>query len=120
VQIFFQLIQHFGHAFSKIPGYELHITETHHASKLDAPSGTAKTVRKLLENVGTEAEITSHRTGDSVGDHTIEARSADDRIVLTHEAFSRRGFALGAVRGAEWIADKTGVYDYRDIFAQLS
>ena len=125
VQIFFQLAQHFGHAFSKLPDYELHITETHHPTKLDAPSGTAKTVRNLLANVGAEAEITSHRTGESAGDHMIEARSADDRIILQHEAFSRRGFALGAVRGAEWLAStsmppKTGVYDYRDIFSQLT
>jgi 4-hydroxy-tetrahydrodipicolinate reductase len=119
VQIFFQLAQQFGHAFAHLPDYQLHITETHHSAKLDAPSGTAKTVRNILANVGVEAEITSHRTGDAIGDHAIQARSADDRILLQHEAFSRRSFAMGAVRGAEWLAGKTGVYDYRDVFAEI-
>ncbi len=108
----------FGSVFANCTATD-HITETHHATKLDAPSGTAKTVRKMLANVGAEAEITSHREGESAGDHTIEARSADDRIILQHEAFSRRGFAEGAVRAAEWLEGKTGVFDYRDIFSEL-
>jgi 4-hydroxy-tetrahydrodipicolinate reductase len=64
-------------------------------------------------------EIASHRVGDDSGLHTIEARSDGDRIVLTHEAFSRRGFAVGAVRAAEWLNGRTGCYDFRDVFAQV-
>jgi 4-hydroxy-tetrahydrodipicolinate reductase len=64
-------------------------------------------------------EITSHRIGDVSGLHVLEARSAADRIVITHEAFNRRGFAEGAVRAAEWLSTRTGCYDFRDIFTQI-
>jgi 4-hydroxy-tetrahydrodipicolinate reductase len=73
----------------------------------------------VLKAAGTDTEITSHRTGDAVGIHEVVATSAEDSIVLRHEAFSRRGFALGAVRGAEWLAERNGIYDYRDVFAQM-
>ena len=63
--------------------------------------------------------ITSEREGDVTGTHTLELASAGDRIVLTHEAKSRRTFAEGAVLAAEWIVGKTGFYDFKDIFAQL-
>jgi 4-hydroxy-tetrahydrodipicolinate reductase len=53
------------------------------------------------------------------GTHTLELNAAGDRIVLTHEAKSRRTFAEGAVSAAEWIASRTGFYDFKDIFAQL-
>ena len=63
--------------------------------------------------------ITSLREGDAAGLHVLEAQSDSDRVVLTHEAFSRRGFAEGAVRGAEWLSSRRGVYDFRDIFTEL-
>jgi 4-hydroxy-tetrahydrodipicolinate reductase len=119
VQLFLQIAKQFGSVFSTPHGYELHINETHHTTKLDSPSGTAKTLQQVLAAAGAQAEITSHRTGDAAGLHEVEARSADDRIVLQHESFSRRGFALGAVRGAEWLADRNGVFDYQEIFSQL-
>jgi len=60
------------------------------------------------------------REGDAKGTHVLEAVSESDRIVLTHEAFSRRGFADGAVRAAEWLAaSRAGSYDFRDVFAKL-
>jgi 4-hydroxy-tetrahydrodipicolinate reductase len=49
----------------------------------------------------------------------LEAVSEADRVVLTHEAFSRRGFAEGAVRAAEWLATRTGCYDFRDVYTEL-
>ena len=64
-------------------------------------------------------EITSEREGDVTGTHTLELDSDGDRIVLTHEAKSRRTFANGAVLAAEWIAGKTGFYDFKDIFGEL-
>ena len=51
--------------------------------------------------------------------HVLEAVSEADRVVLTHEAFSRRGFAEGAVRAAEWLATRTGCYDFRDVYTEL-
>jgi 4-hydroxy-tetrahydrodipicolinate reductase len=119
MQIFLQLAEHFGRTFSNPLGYKVGISETHHESKLDSPSGTAKTLQQVLSGTDVETEITSHRTGDAHGTHEIQAVGPDDKIVLLHEAFSRKGFADGAVRGAEWLAERTGVYDYRDIYSQL-
>jgi 4-hydroxy-tetrahydrodipicolinate reductase len=64
-------------------------------------------------------EIASKREGDASGIHVIEARSANDRIELKHEAFSRRGFAEGAVRAAEWIAGRIGVWEFSEIASEL-
>jgi 4-hydroxy-tetrahydrodipicolinate reductase len=103
------------------PGYTFHITETHRASKKDAPSGTAVTIKQVLEaaNPALDVGITSKREGDASGIHIIEASSEHDVIELKHEAFSRRGFAEGAVRAAEWIAGKTGVWEFSEISAQI-
>jgi 4-hydroxy-tetrahydrodipicolinate reductase len=105
-----------------VPHYHFTITETHHASKKDAPSGTALSIRQALQAVHPEiqVEIISKREGDVAGVHTIEARSPNDVIELRHEAFSRRGFAEGAVRAAEWIAGKTGVWEFSTIAGELS
>ena len=69
---------------------------------------------------GAEIPIVSKREGDAPGIHTIEAKSDNDCLTLTHEAHSRRGFAEGAVRAAEWIAGKTGCWDFEEIVSQLS
>ncbi len=99
-------------------GYTFKIEETHHVTKLDSPSGTALSLRQAVAAAG-DVPVIAHRIGDAAGLHEVEARSDADRIVLTHESFSRRGFAEGAVRGAEWLATRKGVYDFRDIFTQL-
>ncbi len=104
-----------------VHGYEIGISETHHAGKKDAPSGTALAVKQaLLEADPTlNIEIVSHREGDAVGTHTITARLGDDVIQIRHEALSRRSFAEGAVRAAEWLAGKTGCYDFREIYPRM-
>jgi 4-hydroxy-tetrahydrodipicolinate reductase len=119
VQLLFQLARNFGEVFAKPHGYAIRIDETHHTTKLDAPSGTALELQRTLSSGGVTAEITSHREGDAVGTHTIEARSAGDRILIEHESYSRRSFAEGAVRAAEWLEGKSGVFDYGEIFSQL-
>lgn len=103
------------------PQYQFHITETHHATKKDTPSGTALSLQQILResNPGLSVEITSNREGEVSGLHTIEARSENDCLTLTHEAFSRRGFAEGAVRAAEWITGKSGVWDLSEVFQEL-
>ncbi len=103
------------------PGYKFSITETHHVTKLDAPSGTALSLKKVMETAapGLKVEITSKREGDAAGIHVVEARSENDVIELRHESFSRRGFADGAVRAAEWLAGKTGCWDFSDVVGQL-
>lgn len=106
---------------AKLKGYTFHIEETHHTSKVDAPSGTALTLKKILldSNPEAEVEITSKREGDASGLHVVTATSASERIELRHEAFDRRGFAEGAVRAAEWLYDKKGVWEFREIFEKL-
>jgi 4-hydroxy-tetrahydrodipicolinate reductase len=103
------------------PGYRFSITETHHATKKDAPSGTALSLKKILESAhpGLQVEIVSKREGEVVGIHEVEARSDNDVLVLKHEAHSRLGFAEGAVRAAEWIAGKTGCWDFEEIVGKL-
>jgi len=112
----------------KDAGYEFSIEETHHTSKVDSPSGTAKTLASVvLEGLGTSQRdqfhhvvpINAHRMGDVAGIHTLEAKSAGDKLVLTHEAHSRRGFAEGAVRAAEWLSTRTGCYDFKDVYTQM-
>ncbi len=118
VNLFFQIVKAATPALAH--GYSGHITERHHVQKKDAPSGTAVTMQRIVELAsGMRLEIASEREGDVPGTHTLELTSSGDRIILTHEAFSRRAFAEGAVLAAEWIAGKRGFYDFQDIFGQL-
>jgi 4-hydroxy-tetrahydrodipicolinate reductase len=101
-------------------GYFGQIFERHHVHKKDAPSGTALAMQEIVQQAGgAELEITSFREGEVVGMHELVYESPDDDIYLCHDAKSRRGFAQGAVRAAEWIRGKKGVYDFRDIWQQL-
>jgi 4-hydroxy-tetrahydrodipicolinate reductase len=96
------------------------IFERHHAQKKDAPSGTAAAIQKIIkEACGSELEIISFREGDVVGMHEVVFDSPNDTIYLCHDAKSRRGFAEGAVRAAEWLADKKGFFDFKDVWQQL-
>jgi len=106
---------------ARLEGYDFSITETHHTSKVDAPSGTAITLKEIIQQVrpGIEVPITSHRVGDAKGEHIVTAKSDTDELEIRHDAFTRRGFALGAVRAAEWIQGKTGAWEFREIFDQL-
>ena len=97
-------------------GYGPHITETHHIHKLDAPSGTAKSLGVLVkEELGEEPQIDSIREGEVPGIHTVEFRSAVDRLEFTHEAFSREGLAEGAVAAAMMTEGLQGVHEFKDL-----
>jgi 4-hydroxy-tetrahydrodipicolinate reductase len=106
---------------ARLEGYTFSISETHHESKLDAPSGTAITLKEIIQATQPSAniEITSHRVGDAKGEHIVTAKGPDDILELRHDAFSRKGFALGAVRAAEWLHGKSGAWEFREIFDQL-
>jgi len=106
---------------ARIEGYNFASSETHHTSKLDTPSGTAITLKQIIHSVqpGIEVPIESHRVGDANGEHIVTAKSEYDELVLRHDAHSRRGFAVGAVRAAEWLNGKSGVWEFREIFDQL-
>ncbi len=106
---------------ARLEGYSFSIAETHHTSKLDAPSGTALTLKEIILSVrpGIEVPIDSHRVGDAKGEHIVTAKSDHDTLELRHDAHSRLGFAVGAVRAAEWVAGKEGVWEFREIFDRL-
>jgi 4-hydroxy-tetrahydrodipicolinate reductase len=118
VNLFFQIMQSAATALTH--GYDGHIHEIHHVHKKDAPSGTAATMQRILEQAtGKRVEITSEREGEVTGTHTLELTSGTDRISLTHEAKSRRTFAEGAVLAAEWIVGRSGFYEFKEIFGEL-
>ncbi|MBR5663557.1 MAG: 4-hydroxy-tetrahydrodipicolinate reductase, partial [Bacteroidales bacterium] len=118
--------------FAKKYDYQLDITETHHIHKLDKPSGTAvKLAEDIIENndnyeyweLDEDAQenddkmlrINAIREGEVFGIHEIKALSENDEITLRHEAFSRKGFAAGAVIAAEFIQGKKGVFTMEDL-----
>jgi 4-hydroxy-tetrahydrodipicolinate reductase len=116
-----QKLFHLTAELAGLDGYTFSISETHHESKLDAPSGTAITLQQIVEAAqpGKNVEVTSYRVGDAKGEHIVTATGPDDILELRHDALSRRGFALGAVRAAEWLADNSGIHDFREVFDQL-
>ena len=97
-------------------GYKPEIEEIHHIHKLDAPSGTAKTMGEIVERtLGEKAEITSIREGEVPGIHTLTLTSACDELTLKHEAFSREGFAKGAVTAALLTEGLEGVHEFSEL-----
>jgi len=102
--------------------YTGQIFERHHVHKKDAPSGTAIALQRIIREASGEnegLEITSFREGAVVGFHEVIFESPADRIYLSHDAKSRRGFAEGAVRAAEWLVGKKGFYDFKDVWREL-
>ena len=116
VNILFALNKQLAKFMDAYPNYKPHMTEVHHIHKLDAPSGTAKT---LQEAIGDErlavADIQSIREGEVPGIHTVTWDSEVDTITISHSAKSRKGFALGAVIAAEWMKGKTGWHDFTEV-----
>jgi 4-hydroxy-tetrahydrodipicolinate reductase len=118
VNLFFDLVRQGAPALEQ--QYLAQIYERHHAEKIDAPSGTAATMQQILqENSNAEVEITSFREGDVVGMHELVLDSPHDTIYLCHDAKTRRGFAEGAVRGAEWLAGKKGFFEFKDVWREM-
>ncbi|HJT00004.1 MAG TPA: 4-hydroxy-tetrahydrodipicolinate reductase [Terriglobales bacterium] len=118
VNVFFEVARVAAAALKH--GYNGEIMERHHAQKKDAPSGTAVVLQKILhETGGQELEIVSLREGETVGLHEIVLDSHNDTIRLAHDAKSRRGFAEGAVRAAEWLVGRSGFYDFREVWREL-
>lgn len=113
MNIVFDLNRRLAALMDKYPQYKASIVETHHIHKLDAPSGTAITLREQTGHP--EIEITSIREGEVPGTHVVRYDSAVDTIMLTHEAHSRRGLAEGAVLAAEFLKGKTGIFTMTDL-----
>ena len=97
-------------------GYTPAIEEIHHIHKLDAPSGTAKSMAELVKaHLNETPEITSVREGEVPGIHTLTLTSACDCLTLRHEAFSREGFAKGAVVAALKTETLQGVHEFSEL-----
>lgn len=132
VNLFFELNQKLAKMMNGQKEYSVEIEEIHHTQKLDAPSGTAislaqqiiaessKTGWKLDKAAENEIPIRALREEGVPGTHTISYISSVDSIEIKHTAFSREGFALGAVIAAEWLAGKKGIYSMKDVISGLS
>lgn len=129
VNLFFRLNKMLANLMSPHKEYDIYTNEIHHLEKKDSPSGTAITVAegiieayeakdKWVNNeipAANEVAIWSQRESTIPGTHTVKYISKVDQIEITHEAFSREGFALGAVIAAEWVQDKKGVLGMDDM-----
>jgi 4-hydroxy-tetrahydrodipicolinate reductase len=118
VNLFFDIVRAAAPALRY--GYSGALGECHHVHKKDAPSGTAVALQRVIqEAVGQEVPISSVREGEVMGVHTLTLESPADTITLTHSAKSRLGFAQGAVHAAEWLKDRRGFYDFRDVWQEI-
>ena len=129
VNIFFALNNYLAKIMNQFPDYDVRMEETHHIHKLDAPSGTAITLAEgILDNLDrkkswllnetkneNELQIKAFREGEAPGLHTVIYESEADSIRITHDAKSRKGFALGAVLAAEFTKDKKGFLGMKDM-----
>jgi 4-hydroxy-tetrahydrodipicolinate reductase len=122
VNLFVEIVAKAAAIVAKHPEYEAWGWEIHHSAKKDAPSGTLK---KLAEEIraagyGGGLNLSATRAGAHPGTHEIGFDSTGDTITLRHTARSRDGFARGALQAARWIAGKKGVYEFREIFGEIS
>jgi len=129
VNLFFKLNEQLAKLMSNFPDYKIQLEETHHTKKLDAPSGTAITLAEGIikknsriknwekdnNNKVDSIPIKSFREGLVSGNHKVFYESEFDKIMIEHDAKSRKGFALGAVVAAEFISDKKGYYTMNDL-----
>ena len=130
VAIFGAVNRYLARIMNQFPQYDVEMEETHHVHKLDHPSGTAIT---LAEDIVSELDrkeawaedttdpkllrIDNIRRGEVPGIHTVRYDSEADLITITHDAHSRKGFALGAVMAAEYTATHSGLLSMGDLFA---
>lgn len=99
--------------------WDVHVVETHHRAKKDAPSGTAAVLaREIASAFGKEVPVTSVRLGQVPGTHEVLFDSVYESLRLVHEVRDRRVFAVGALVAAEWMRGRTGVYTVKDILVE--
>ncbi|QQS28428.1 MAG: 4-hydroxy-tetrahydrodipicolinate reductase [Sphingobacteriales bacterium] len=129
VNIFFEVNRILAKLMSNHIQYRPGIEETHHIHKIDSPSGTAITLAEaILEAIPSfkkwinhdtekpeELPVVSYRKDEVKGTHLVAYHSEVDSIELKHTAHSRYGFAIGAIKAAEWSMGKKGVFTMRDV-----
>jgi 4-hydroxy-tetrahydrodipicolinate reductase len=116
VHLFFATARELAARFADRPDYICTIEETHHTTKVDAPSGTALRLQGYVAGVlGSAPPIIAHREPRVPGTHLLRFASGIDRVELTHVAESREGFARGALQAARWLPGRTGVFTMEDL-----
>lgn len=123
VHLFFRSALALARCFRGREEFGVSIVEEHHATKLDAPSGTALQLQRQLwsEEPGRRFPITSLRSGDTPGTHTVSYESPYETITLSHVTRSRQVFAAGALTAAEWLPGRAGVFTFEDmLFGNIS
>jgi 4-hydroxy-tetrahydrodipicolinate reductase len=97
-----------------LPDWDVEIEETHHRFKKDKPSGTAKMIKDVFQ--GRDINVSSLRLGNAAGDHTVYFGGLGEILSITHSATSRRTFAEGILRSAEFVVNKqNGFYSFHDV-----
>jgi len=120
VNVFFDLVDRSSELLAKLKNYDPYIIEMHHKEKKDSPSGTAVTTKQIINNYfGSDIPVASIRCGSIKGIHEAGFESQTDKISIKHEAYSREGFALGAVLAAEWLEVTPGIYNFRDLLKKM-
>lgn len=118
VNLFYEIVAQAAALLQPFQNYDVALAEVHHNQKLDSPSGTARTIAQhIVANMPRKSnlDIASTRCGRVPGTHTVYFDSAEDTIILSHEARNREGFAQGALIAAEWLKDKKGFYTLNDM-----
>ena len=117
VNVFVRLVREAAQLLANEPGYGAWAWEIHHDTKKDAPSGTLLKLVEEMKAAGYHRaiDVGSNRAGRHPGTHEIGFDSAADTITLRHSARSREGFARGALKAAQWIVGKQGVYEFSDV-----
>jgi 4-hydroxy-tetrahydrodipicolinate reductase len=116
VQMLFYLARQAGKLVSRFSDYQPYVLEAHHVQKLDAPSGTALSLEKILaESYPQGVPVSSVRAGFFPGTHLIGFDSPVDTLTLEHTARSRDGFAQGALFAAHWIHNRKGFYSLEEV-----
>ncbi len=116
VTMFTELARQAARIMAATPEFAAHLVETHHSAKKDAPSGTALAiVAAMQDELDRTVPVTSVRTGSVPGTHELIFDGPFEQIVMRHEARDRRVFADGALRAAQWLIGRTGVFTMRDV-----
>jgi 4-hydroxy-tetrahydrodipicolinate reductase len=121
VSVFADLVARAAGALGRVPGFDAHIVEIHHAAKKDAPSGTARLIaRGAAAALGREVPVTSVRVGAVPGTHEVIFDAPFEQMTLTHVARDRRLFADGALTAARWLVGRRGVFGMPDLIDSLT
>jgi len=117
VNVFSRLVQEAAKLLADEAQYGAWAWEIHHSTKKDAPSGTLLKLVRDMKNAGYERaiDVSSNRAGRHPGTHEVGFDSAADTITLRHSARSREGFARGALKAAQWVVGKKGVFEFGEV-----